>query len=214
LRSHHIHDLLEKGHLERSLFDDVNLAEITSPDFPGERLVACYNPELAERRRTKRQALLAKTEEKLTALAKEVGRRTKKPLAQTTIALKAGRRIDRWKMAKHFRLTIADGVFQWERDQAAITEEEQLDGIYVIRTNQPKRRLSAANGVRSYKRLAQVEQAFRSLKGLDLLVRPGSVPTFCCACWPTTWNGTCVGPWLRWYSPMKPCPRTGPHAIR
>jgi transposase len=183
LRSHHIHDLLEKGHLERSLFDDVNLAEITSPDFPGERLVACYNPELAERRRTKRQALLAKTEEKLTALAKEVGRRTKKPLAQTTIALKAGRRIDRWKMAKHFRLTIADGVFQWERDQAAITEEEQLDGIYVIRTNQPKRRLSAANGVRSYKRLAQVEQAFRSLKGLDLLVRPifHRVPPRVCA---------------------------------
>ena len=172
LRSHSIRDLLEKGHLQRSLFDEVNLAEITSPEYPGERLIACFNPLLADERRRKRNELLVKTEEKLTALAQEVARRTQTPLRQTEIALKAGRHINHWKMAKHFRLTIADGVFQWERDGGSITQEEQLDGIYVIRTSEPKRRLSAADTVRSYKRLAQVEQAFRSLKGIDLLVRP------------------------------------------
>jgi transposase len=115
---------------------------------------------------------LAKTEEKLTALAQEVARRTKTPLSQTEIALKAGRVVNRWKMAKHFDLTIADGVFQWARRHESITQEEQLDGIYVIRTSEPKRRLSAADSVRHYKRLGLVEQAFRSLKGIDLLIRP------------------------------------------
>jgi transposase len=172
LRSHSIRDLLNEGHLQRSLFDEMNLAEITAPEFPGERLIACYNPLLADQRRHKREALLVKTEEKLTALAAEVAHRTQKPLRQTEIALKAGRHINRWKMAKHFHLTIADGVFRWERDQASIGAEEQLDGIYVIRTSEPKRRLSAADSVRSYKRLGQVEQAFRSLKGIDLLIRP------------------------------------------
>jgi transposase len=172
LRSQGIRDLMADGHLQRSLFDEVNLAEITAPDFPGERLIACYNPLLAEQRCRKRQELLAQTEKKLTALTQQVARRTKKPLTQATIALKAGRFINRWKMAKHYLLTIADGVFTWERNQAAIAQEEQLDGIYVIRTSEPKRRLSAADSVRGYKRLAQVERAFRTLKGIDLLVRP------------------------------------------
>src|SRR5690606_28131428 len=108
----------------------------------------------------------------LTALVQEVARRTNKPLTHTEIALKAGRVINRWKMAKHFRLTIADGVFRWERRDPSITQEAQLDGIYVIRTSEPRRRLSAADSVRSYKRLTLVEQGFRSLKGIDLLVRP------------------------------------------
>jgi len=172
LRSQSISDLLVDGHLQRSLFDEVNLAEITAPEFPGERLIACYNPLLAEQRQRKRQELLAQTEKQLLALTQEVARRTKKPLSQTTIAFKAGRHIHRWKMAKHFLLTIADGVFAWERNQASITQEEQLDGIYVIRTSEPKRRLSAADTVRGYKRLAHVERAFRTMKGIDLLVRP------------------------------------------
>jgi transposase len=163
---------MDEGHLQRSLFDEVNLAEIHSPDFPDERLIACYNPLLAEKRRHKRQELLAKTEEKLNGLAKEVARRTDKPLSQTEIAFKAGRLINRWKMAKHFHITIGDGVFRWERRQKSLVAEERLDGIYVIRTSEPKQRLSAADSVRSYKRLSVVERAFRSLKGIDLMVRP------------------------------------------
>jgi transposase len=172
LRSQDIQALLTDGCLERSLFDEVNLAEITSSDFPEERLIACYNPLLAERRRNKRTALLERTEKELTRLAAAVGRRTKKPLTQTEIALKAGRVVNRWKVAKHFQLTIADGVFRWGRRQEAIAREEQLDGIYVIRTSEPKRRLSSADSVRCYKRLTLVERAFRSLKGIDLMVRP------------------------------------------
>jgi transposase len=172
LRSQGIRKLVDNGSLERSLFDSVNLAEITAAEYPDERLIACYNPLLADKRRHKRTALLAKTAEKLQALAREVARRTRKPLSQTEIALKAGRVINRWKMAKHFQLTIADGVFRWKRRQAAITKEEQLDGIYVIRTSEPKEQLSAADSVRSYKSLAQVERAFRCLKGVDLMVRP------------------------------------------
>jgi transposase len=172
LRSRAIQNLLDQGRLQRSLFDATNLAEIKSPDFPGERLVACYNPLLAEERHRKRQDLLRATEELLRRLAAEVARRTQTPLTQTQIALKAGRRVNRFKMAKHFQLTIRDGVFTWSRRVESVTREEQLDGIYVIRTSEPRRRLPAEEAVRSYKRLAQVEQAFRALKGLDVLVRP------------------------------------------
>jgi transposase len=172
LRSQAIRELLADETLQRSLFDTVDLAEITAPEFPGERLIACYNPLLEERRRHKREALLAKTEEKLTALAQEVARRTKTPLTRTEIALKAGRVVNHWKMAKHFRLTIDDGRFQWARRQESISKEEQLDGIYVIRTSEPAQRMSGADSVRHYKRLGLVERAFRSLKGMDLMVRP------------------------------------------
>jgi transposase len=172
LRSEAIRGLLADGHLNRSLFDEVNLAEIESPEFPGERLFACYNPLLAEKRARKREALLAATEEKLTKLARGVSRRTKAPLSAAEIGVKAGRVIGRHKMAKHIRLTIRDGIFTWERDEESIKREELLDGIYVIRTSEPAERLSAADSVRSYKRLAQVEQLFRCLKGIDLLVRP------------------------------------------
>jgi transposase len=172
LRSEAIRGLLADGHLNRSLFDEVNLAEIESPDFPGERLFACYNPLLAEKRARKREALLAATEEKLTKLARGVSRRTKAKLSAAEIGVKAGRVIGRHKMAKHLRLTISDGFFTWERDDESIRREELLDGIYVIRTSEPAERLPAADGVRDYKRLSQVEQAFRCLKGIDLLVRP------------------------------------------
>jgi transposase len=172
LRSPAIRDLVADGHLNRSLFDEVNLAEIESPDFPGERLIACYNPLLAEKRTRKRDALLSATEAKLTKLAGAVSRRTKAALSAAEIGVKAGRVIGRHKMAKHIRLTISDGLFTWERDVDSIDREKLLDGIYVVRTSEPSGRLSAPDGVRSYKRLSQVEQAFRCLKGIDLLVRP------------------------------------------
>lgn len=172
LRSEAIRELIDKGDLERSLFDRVNLAEITTPDFPGERLVACYNPLLAEQRHAKRQRLLAATEQNLRKLAAEVQRRTKKPLTAAQIGLKAGKVIGRHKMAKHFQLRIADGSFAWSRDETSVTCEEQLDGIYVIRTSEPENAFSSADCVRTYKSLAVVERAFRCLKGLDLLVRP------------------------------------------
>jgi hypothetical protein len=172
LRSEDIRALLREGHLRPSALEEVHLAEITAPEFPGERLVACYNPLLAEERRRKRNELLQQTEAQLTRLVQDVARRTRKPLTQTEIALRAGKRVNRYKMAKHFRLTIADGHFAWGRREESIRAEEQLDGIYVIRTSEPRRRLSAADSVRNYKRLTLVEQAFRSLKGIDLLVRP------------------------------------------
>jgi transposase len=172
LRSEAIRELIDSGVLERSQFDEVDLAEIASPDFPGERLVACYNPLLAERRRAKRRRLLRATEEGLGKLAAEVGRRTQTPLTAAAIGVKAGRVIGRHKMAKHFQLQIADNSFTWRRDEAAISREEQLDGIYVIRTSEPADAFAAGDCVRTYKRLSLVEQAFRCLKGLDLRVRP------------------------------------------
>jgi transposase len=172
LRSEAIQELLAKGTLQRSLFDKVNLAEITSPDFPGERLMACYNPLLADQRKDKRRRLLAATEANLRKLTAEVQRRTAKLLTAVAIGLKAGKVIGRHKMAKHFQLQIADGSFTWSRKEAAITCEEQLDGIYVIRTSEPNTTLSAADCVRTYKSLSLVEQAFRCLKGIDLQVRP------------------------------------------
>src|SRR4051812_33746300 len=172
LRSSAIRDLLRDGHLNRSLFDQVNLAEIASPDFPGERLMACFNPLLAEKRRQKRERLLAATEADLTKLARGVALRTKAPLSAGEIGVKAGRVIGRHKMAKHIRLTICDGVFTWERDEESIRREGLLDGIYVVRTSEPAERLSSEASVGAYKRLSLVERLFRCLKGVDLLVRP------------------------------------------
>ena len=171
LRSRRIRQLIDKGALQRSLFDEVDLAQIHSPDFPGERLVACYNPLLAERRSGCREELLAATEKELRKLARQVARRTKKPLGKKDIALAAGKFINRFKVAKHFRLTIEDGGLAWRREQVSIERETQLDGIYVIRTSQPEKGLSAEDSVRNYKRLTNVEQAFRSLKS-ELEVRP------------------------------------------
>ena len=172
LRASGIRELIAKGQLERSLFDEKNLAEISSPDFPGERLVACYNPILAERRQRKRESLLAATESKLERISREVARRTKKPLKKDEIGLKVGRVLNKYKVGKHFRLTIDDSLLRWERKDQAIELEAEMDGFYVIRTSESSDRLSADNAVRGYKRLADVEQAFRSLKSLELLVRP------------------------------------------
>jgi transposase len=172
LRPEAIRKLIEKGCLERSLFDERNLAEITCADFPGERLVACFNPMLEERRRRKRESLLVATEREFTRIAAEVARRRKKPLRKAEIGVKTGRVLNKYKVGKHFALTIEDGRFSWQRKREEIEEEAALDGIYVIRSSEPAEDLSADDAVRSYKRLGDVEQAFRSLKGLELLVRP------------------------------------------
>lgn len=172
LRSHSIRSLVESAQLQRSLFDKTNLAEIRAPEFPGERLIACFNPLLATERQRKRGELLEATEKKLARLEAEVKRRTKTPLDKVAIGVKAGRVLGRFKMGKHFALSIADGVFSWARREESIRREADLDGIYVIRTSEPDDRLSAPDAVRTYKSLALVERAFRCLKGVDLLVRP------------------------------------------
>ena len=164
--------LVQSGALQLSLLDETNLAEITSPDYPGERLMVCHNPLLEEERGRKRRELLEATEKALAKIAKQVERRTKKPFKEAEIALKVGKVLGHYKMGKHFLYTIGEGKFQWSRREQAIEEEAKLDGIYVIRTSESGERLSAADAVRSYKSLAQVERAFRTLKGVDLLVRP------------------------------------------
>jgi transposase len=167
-----IRGLLETGSLQLSLLDETNLAEVTSPDYPGERLMVCHNPLLEEERGRKRQELLQATEKALAKVGKQVERRKKKPLKESEIALKVGQALGRYKMGKHFLYTIGEGKFQWSRREHTIEQEAKLDGIYVIRTSESAERLSAADTVRSYKSLAQVERAFRTLKGMDLLIRP------------------------------------------
>ncbi len=170
LRHHDIRQLAEDKSVQMSLFDTRNLAEIRSPLYPGERLIVCCNPALAERRRNKREALLAATEEALERIRREVLRRTKKPLAATDIAEKVGRVKQGYKVGKHFQTEIAAGHFEFQRDPHSIEREASLDGLYVIRTSESN--LQAADVVRSYKQLTRVERAFRCLKTVDLLVRP------------------------------------------
>ncbi len=174
LRHHDIRRLAEDKSVQMSLFDTRNLAEIRSPLYPGERLIVCCNPALAERRRNKREALLAATEEALGRIRREVLRRTKKPLAATDIAEKVGRVKQGYKVGKHFQTEIAAGHFEFQRDPHSIEREASLDGLYVIRTSESN--LQAADVVRSYKQLTRVERAFRCLKTVDLLVRPMQIP--------------------------------------
>ena len=172
LTSTAIRELVEQGALQLSLLDQKNLAEITAPDYPGERLMVCHNPVLEEQRRRKREALLRATEKSLEKIRKEVARRKKKPFTAAEIGVKGGKVLGRYKMGKHFACNIGEGNLAWSRRAESITQEEKLDGIYVLRTSEPEERLSAEDTVRSYKSLAEVERAFRCLKGIDLLVRP------------------------------------------
>ena len=170
LRAPAIRSLVEAGALQFSLFDERDLAEITAPDYPGERLVACRNPMLADERTRKRGALLDATEKKLTHIQNRV-RRAKKPLrGKDKIAI--GAVIDRYKMAKHFALTITDDDVTFERKTAQINAEAALDGIYVLRTSLKPETLDPTSTVKAYKQLAHVEHAFRSLKTVDIEVRP------------------------------------------
>ena len=172
LRSPSIAKLRDQGHIQASLFDEKNLAEITSPDFPGERLIVCRNPLLAHRRATKREELLLATEKDLEKV-REATQRARNPLrGQDRIGLRVGKKIDRHHVGKHFELTIADDIFSWKRNDEKIREEAALDGLYVIRTSLAKSAMSSEKSVEAYKSLANVERAFRSLKTVDLEIRP------------------------------------------
>jgi transposase len=172
LKAGAIRQLVEAGALQLSLFDQQNLVEIRTALYPDERLVACFNPLLAEERKRKREELLQATEKELEAIQRQVARRKKKILRKEEIALKVGRVVNRFKMAKHFALTIEDGRFQAQRRKEGIREEGLLDGVYVIRTSESKENLVAPDVVRHYKNLTNVERAFRCWKGMDIRVRP------------------------------------------
>ena len=170
LKSPQIQKLLTGGALQLGLFDERNLFELTHPAFPGERLIACRNPELAKLRAHKRQDLLAATVAELATIQRRVASGRLRGRAE--IGLRVGRVINKYKVAKHFALTITDTDFRWTIRTTRVETEAALDGIYLIRTNVPAATMSAADAVRNYKALSQVERAFRSLKTLDLHVRP------------------------------------------
>jgi transposase len=170
LKSASIRALVEDKTIQPDLFDETNLCEITHPDYPGERLVACRNPQLAKLRAHKRAELLQATEEDLAKIAARVEAGRLK--GQDKIGLAVGRVVNRYKVAKHFTLTLTDTTLTFARKEDAIAAEAALDGIYIIRTSVTPERLDAESCVRHYKSLSQVERAFRSLKTVDLKVRP------------------------------------------
>ncbi len=204
LKSVQIQKLVQTGALQLSLFDQLDLAEIDHPSYQGERLIACRNPLLAEERGRKRKELLEATEKRLNKIA-EATKRKKKPLrGRKEIGLTVGKVLGRYKMGKHFRLFIEEDGFRCERKQDNIDREAALDGIYVIRASVPPDKLSSDQVVGSYKRLSSVERAFRSLKSVDLKIRPSIIawriecePTCSCACCLITSSGICGGRWRR-----------------
>jgi transposase len=172
LRADSIKVLAAQGVIQPSLFDERDLAEVTSSDYPDERLIVCRNPLLAEQRSRKRQELLAATERDLEEIAVAT-RREKRPLrGKGQIGLRVGRVLNKHKMAKHFLLEIGEEEFSYRRDEEKIAAEAALDGIYVIRTSVEAEAFSSEGTVRAYKDLAKVERAFRSMKTVDLKVRP------------------------------------------
>jgi hypothetical protein len=172
LRGPAIKDLLNSGALQLTLFDQRDMASITAPDFPGERLVVCRNADLAAERARKREALLVATEKDLVRIKMAVERK-RNPLRGTAeIALAVGAVLNTYKMKKHFDLTITDDAFSFARKTTEIAAEAATDGLYVVRTSLSKQTLGDAETVRSYKSLARVERAFRCIKTVDLHVRP------------------------------------------
>lgn len=173
LRASQIAALAEDGGPPQpTLFDERDLAEITTPAYPGERLVVCRNPDLARERARKREDLLAATERDLARVARATRRRVRPLRGRAEIGLAVGAVLDAYKMAKHFELTITETAFSFHRRPESIAREASLDGLYVIRTSLPAETMSAADTVRAYKDLARVERAFRSLKSIDLQIRP------------------------------------------
>jgi transposase len=170
LKTGSIRALVEQGQLQLDLFDERNLLELSSSDYPGERLVACRNPQLAALRTHKRQELLAATEKGLQAIKERVD--AGKLAGADAIGLRVGKVINQYRVAKHFELAISDNAFTFERRHEAIATEAALDGIYIIRTSVEAACMDAAQCVRNYKSLASVERAFRSLKTIDLKIRP------------------------------------------
>ena len=172
LKAPQIRALVEQDALQLSLFDEQHLAEIVSPAYGGERLVACYNPLLAEERARKREELLAATEAGLERVVREAARRTRTPLDAAELRRKVGRVLARHKMGKHFEWEAQDGQLRYRRRAEQVEAEARLDGIYVLRTSEPAERLSSQDTVRTYKGLSDVERWFRTLKGLEVRVRP------------------------------------------
>ena len=170
LRSASIRSLVEQRQLQLGLFDERNLLELTSPDYPGERLVACRNTELAKLRAYKREELLAATEASLHKIKSRVD--AGKLKGRDQIGLRVGRVVDQYKVAKHFELAIGEATFTYARKHPCIAAEAALDGLYIIRTSVPATQMDASSCVRNYKSLANVERAFRSFKTIDLKVRP------------------------------------------
>jgi hypothetical protein len=172
LRGPAIKKLIKNECFEPSLFDTVDMAEVSSPDYPGERLIVCRNPLLAEKRSRTRESLLAATEKQLAGIVKAIDR-TRKPLrGADEIGVRVGKVINKYKVAKHFKVTITDDHLAYQRKLDSISSEAILDGFYVVRTSAPETTLSAEQTVTAYKDLSHVEQAFRSIKTVDLKVRP------------------------------------------
>ena len=172
LRGPAIRALVEAGSIQLSLFDERDLAEVRSPDYPGERLIACRNPLLAEERGRKREELLQATEKELEKIVVATQRKRAPLKGKYLIGVRVGKVLGRYKVGKHFKLHISDDGFRYERDTERIATEAALDGIYVIRTSVPAEELNTEGTVLAYKGLSVVEQAFRSLKSVDLKVRP------------------------------------------
>ncbi len=170
LKSVSIRALLKQGHLQLDLFDERNLFELTHPDYPGERLIACRNLQLASLRAHKREELLAATEKNLKKVQSAAAAGRLK--GQDAIGVRVGKVVNQYKVAKHFELDIKERSFVFHRKADSIAAEAALDGLYIIRTSVPTERMDSAECVRRYKSLAQVERAFRSLKTVDLKVRP------------------------------------------
>jgi transposase len=172
LRGPAIRKLVDTGVLDVSLFDERDLAEISSPDYPGERLIVCRNPLLAAERRRKREELLQATESELEKVAVATRRSRNRLRGKDRIGLRVGRVLGHFKVGKHFKLEITETSFRHHRNQETITEEATLDGFYVIRTSVSPATLSPTDAVLSYKRLSHVERAFRCLKTGDIELRP------------------------------------------
>ena len=172
LRAPAIRGLLDEGALQLSLFDEVDLAEITSEDYPGERLIVCRNPLLAKDRARKRQELLAATEREFEKIAIATQRKVRRLSGADEIGMRVGKVRNKYKVGKHFELQITDSLFRYARKETQIEEEAALDGFYVIRTNVPAQVLGAEETVQAYKGLSVVEHAFRSMKTMDLKIRP------------------------------------------
>jgi len=170
LKTGQIRALVEGEQLQLGLFDDRNLFELSHPDFPGERLIACRNPELAKLRAHKRQSLLEATEKELQKVHDMVARG--RLSGRDKIGVRVGKVVNKYKVAKHFALDIEDRRFHFRRLEEKIASEAALDGIYIIRTSLGTKQMAGADCVRNYKSLAQVERAFRSLKTIDLKIRP------------------------------------------
>ena len=172
LRAPEIRELMSSGAVQRSMFDETDLAEIRCDAYPGERLIVCRNERLAQERARKREALLQATEALLAPIAGATQREKRRLSGKEKIAMRVGKVIGKYKMAKHFELDITETAFAYHRKADAIAAEAALDGLYIVRTSVPATELDAEHTVRAYKGLSVVERAFRSLKTVDLKVRP------------------------------------------